>query len=151
MKEQADSLLSIVRTLDKQMNNTSVILLFEVGDKAMLFPGDAQYENWMYALSKPRILERLKKVDLYKVGRHDGSLNATPKTLWKGFKKAYDTQKSGRLQTLLSTMEGVHGSKDRKTEVPRTSLLNALKDNSDLHNTEDVKPEELRESVTLDL
>lgn len=150
MKEQADSLLSIVRTLDKAMNNTSVILLFEVGGKAILFPGDAQYENWMYALSKPQIVARLKKVDLYKVGHH-GSLNATPKTLWNGFTRRSTSRQPGRLQSLLSTLDGVHGNKDRKTEVPRTSLLNALKDHSDLHNTEDFRPDELRRPVTLDL
>ena len=46
-----DQMLQIVRTLDKAMNNTSVILLFEFGDKSLLFPGDAQIENWEYALA----------------------------------------------------------------------------------------------------
>ena len=45
-----EQLLEIVRTLDDQMNNTSLILLFEVGNKRLLFPGDAQIENWNYAL-----------------------------------------------------------------------------------------------------
>ena len=44
-------MLGIVRTLDQAMNNTSVILLFEVGNKKLLFPGDAQIENWSYALN----------------------------------------------------------------------------------------------------
>jgi hypothetical protein len=148
MREQADSLLSIVRMLDKAMNNTSVILLFEVAGKLILFPGDAQFENWMYALGKPDIRKKLANVNLYKVGHH-GSLNATPKSLWNGFLTRSTSRKPGRLQTLLSTKVGVHGSADRKTEVPRTSLLNALKDNSDLHNTEDFAADELRESVTL--
>ena len=39
-----------MRTLDDQMNNTSLILLFEVFGKKLLFPGDAQIENWSYAL-----------------------------------------------------------------------------------------------------
>ncbi len=149
MREQADSLLSIVRMLDKAMNNTSVVLLFEVAGKLILFPGDAQYENWMYALGKPDIRKKLADVNLYKVGHH-GSLNATPKTLWNGFANKATSGKPGRLQTLLSTKEGVHGSPDRKTEVPRSSLLNALKDNSDLHNTEDFAADELRASVTMD-
>ncbi|UIF87980.1 hypothetical protein KAF44_22125 (plasmid) [Cupriavidus necator] len=38
-REQAENLLSIVRILDNQMNNTSVILLFEVNGKFVLFPG----------------------------------------------------------------------------------------------------------------
>ncbi len=150
MREEADSLLSIVRMLDKAINNTSVILLFEVAGKLILFPGDAQYENWMYALSKPEIKKRLADVNLYKVGHH-GSLNATPKTLWNGFARKSTTQKPGRLQTLLSTKTGVHGSVDRKTEVPRTTLLNALHENSDLTDTENFKPDELRKPVTLAL
>lgn len=150
MQEQANSLLSIVRMLDKAMNNTSVILLFEVAGSAILFPGDAQYENWMYALSKPAIRRRLAAVNLYKVGHH-GSLNATPKTLWNGFTKRGSGRKPDRLRTLLSTMKGVHGSPERKTEVPRTSLLNALEEKSDLTNTQAFKPEELRKVVTLAL
>ena len=117
MKEQADSLLSIVRMLDKAMNNTSVILLFEIGKTKILFPGDAQYENWMYALSKDSIKARLKDVRVYKVGHH-ASLNATPKTLWNGFARKGTASKDGRLQTLLSTKAGVHGSPDRTPKSP---------------------------------
>lgn len=42
---QAEMLYSIVTTLDRQMNNTSLILLLEAGGKNFLFPGDAQWEN----------------------------------------------------------------------------------------------------------
>ena len=150
MKEQGDSLLSIVRMLDKAMNNTSLILLFEVGDTSILFPGDAQYENWMYTLSKPALVERLARVNLYKVGHH-GSLNATPKTLWNAFTRKGAARTPGRLQTLLSTQQGVHGSTERRTEVPRSSLLRALGEHSDLTNTQEFAPDELRRAVTLPL
>ena len=50
-KSRGDQLLQIVRMLDKAMNNTSVILLFRVGKESLLFSGDAQIENWQYALS----------------------------------------------------------------------------------------------------
>src|SRR5262249_39876973 len=46
---RGEQLLGIVRALDKVMNNTSLILLFEVNKTRMLFPGDAQIENWSYA------------------------------------------------------------------------------------------------------
>src|SRR5215813_5489821 len=82
---RGEQLLQIVRTLDQEMNNTSVILLFQVGKKKLLFPGDAQKENWQYALSQKKYLKALRSVNLYKVGHH-GSLNATPKSLWKLFK-----------------------------------------------------------------
>ncbi len=69
---RGDQLLEIVRILDKQMNNTSVILLFEVGTKKLLFPGDAQLENWMYSLKEAKeasaVRKLLSKVDVYKVG-----------------------------------------------------------------------------------
>lgn len=147
-RERADSLLSIVRTLDEAMNNTSIILLFEVGGKSLLFPGDAQYENWMYALSKPSVLKKLSSVNLYKVGHH-GSLNATPKTLWKGFKQKGVASKTGRLRTLLSTQEGVHGTPSSNTEVPRRTLVNALVESSAVTSTLDYAPEELSRSVNL--
>lgn len=150
MREHAESLLSIVRTLDKAMNNTSVILLFEVNGKSFLFPGDAQYENWMYALSKESVTKKLAGVDLYKVGHH-GSLNATPKTLWNGFEQKGSSAKPERLRTLLSTKEGVHGREDRHTEVPRVSLVNALEQNSELVNTQEFHAEELSRAVKIQL
>jgi hypothetical protein len=60
-RSRGQQLLQIVRILDKAMNNTSVILLFEVGDQSILFPGDAQIENWEYALSDSAIVERLSR------------------------------------------------------------------------------------------
>jgi hypothetical protein len=137
---RGDQLLEIVRILDEQMNNTSVILLFEVGTKKLLFPGDAQLENWMYSLKEAKeaaaVKKLLSKVDVYKVGHH-GSLNATPKTLWNLFqKKDPDDHKKGRLQTIVSTMAGKHGSVDRGTEVPRSKLVQALKTDSTFATTQ---------------
>ncbi len=141
-RQLGNQLLGIVRILDKAMNNTSVILLFEVGGKKLLFPGDAQIENWAYALSEPKELPGVKKlladVDLYKVGHH-GSRNATPKTLWDGFKRKSSTQKAGRLTSVVSTMRGKHGDSEKHTEVPRKSLVEALSAESDFHTTEGVR------------
>jgi hypothetical protein len=137
---RGDQLLEIVRILDQQMNNTSVILLFEVGTKKLLFPGDAQLENWMYSLKEAKeaaaVRKLLSKVDVYKVGHH-GSLNATPKTLWNLFqKKSPDEHKKERLRSIVSTMTGKHGSVDRGTEVPRTKLVQALKTESTFATTQ---------------
>lgn len=133
-----EQLLQIVRVLDDQMNNTSLILLFEVGGKKLLFPGDAQLENWSYALedapSAAATRKLLADVDLYKVGHH-GSRNATPKKLlWEAFKNRGKAN-GGRLQTLLSTLPGKHGKAERHTEVPRRTLLEALEAETDLKNT----------------
>ena len=131
---RGDQMLSIVRALDKVLNNTSLILLFEVNGRKLLFPSDAQIENWSYALSKQEVRRLLSTVDVYKVGHH-GSRNATPKTLWNAFTNRSTTKNNNRLKTFMSTMPGKHGKAVSKTEVPRKSLLTALMNESELHST----------------
>jgi hypothetical protein len=140
---RSEEMLALVRILDSVLNNTSLILLFEVAGTRLLFPGDAQIENWSYALFGARnhkaIRERLAGAHFYKVGHH-GSLNATPKTLWHGFEhRSQDAQMAGRLATMVSTLSGKHGSVDRGTEVPRKVLLTELKEMSDLHDTQTLR------------
>jgi hypothetical protein len=140
-KMTGEQLLEIVRSLDQQMNNTSLILLFEVGGKKLLFPGDAQLENWSWALQEApdagKTQKLLADVDLYKVGHH-GSRNATPKTLlWDRFTKRGKGKQ--RMRTVMSTMPGKHGHANRKTEVPRKTLLRALETETTLVNTDDLK------------
>lgn len=132
---ELDRLYQIVRILDDAMNNTSLILLIRSGDKSFLFPGDAQFENWEYTLNNPEMMEKLSSVDVYKVGHH-GSLNATPKTLWKSFKKKGAANKKDRLTTLLSTLAHTHGHEDANTEVPRRTLVDQLASKSELRSTE---------------
>ena len=139
---RAEEMLAIVRILDSVLNNTSLILVFRVGDSDLLFPGDAQIENWSYALftakDKDAIRKRLASARFYKVGHH-GSLNATPKTLWNSFEHRSTTARPERLVTMVSTLAGKHGSGDRGTEVPRKVLLDELMRMSDLHNTQSLK------------
>ena len=148
----AEQLLEIVRVLDDQMNNTSLILLFEVGKKKLLFPGDAQIENWSWALQDAPDHQETRKllaeVDFYKVGHH-GSRNATPKTLWEGFVKRGSAKE---LKTALSTLKGKHGTAAKKTEVPRKTLLDALAKETDLVNTEELgiaANKELCQTITI--
>ena len=148
---RADQLLGIVRILDKAMNNTSVILLLEVGDKKLLFPGDAQIENWEYVLKfersnknnedeRQKYLALLRDTTLYKVGHH-GSRNATPKTLWNNFK--YKTpndiaeDKKKPFVSVVSTMEGKHGETE-ETKVPRQTLVDELSKHSQYRTTQDI-------------
>ncbi|MCA9488367.1 MAG: hypothetical protein KC621_00545 [Myxococcales bacterium] len=130
----AQEMLGILRSLDKAMNNTSLILVFQVGKHQWLFPGDAQIENWSFALSDPETRAMLERTTFYKVGHH-GSLNATPSSLWKSFERRGADE--GRLVTALSTLKGVHGSVQRRTEVPRRRLVDALRHESVLHRTDD--------------
>jgi hypothetical protein len=135
---RAEQLLGLVRILDKALNNTSVIMLFEVGDEKLLFSGDAQIENWEYALSKPEVRKVLRDTTLYKVGHH-GSRNATPKTLWNDFRKrSTDEKNSDRLKTVVSTLEGKHGHTPQ-TAVPRQTLVNELEKLSEYHTTQKIK------------
>jgi hypothetical protein len=139
---RAEEMLAIVRTLDGVLNNTSLILLFHVGETRLLFPGDAQIENWSYALftadRQEEIREQLADVRFYKVGHH-GSLNATPKTLWNAFTRASETEGPDRLATFVSTLAGKHGSKSRGTEVPRRTLIKELELKSNLGNTQKIR------------
>jgi len=145
-------LFELVRALDKQMNNTSLILLFEVGRQKLLFPGDAQIENWSYILdqagNRPGLRKLLTGVTLYKVGHH-GSRNATPKSLWSTFANRGPRGRKHRLITVVSTMEHKHGDPEKNTEVPRRTLVEALKTQSDYHSTQDFK-EGLCETISLD-
>jgi hypothetical protein len=141
--------LSLVRALDKQMNNTSVILLVKAGSKSMLFPGDAQIENWRYALQS-EFAPLLDDVDLYKVGHH-GSLNATPKSLWNRFAKRGPKSMKNRMTSVLSTRQGKHGNKDKNTEVPRRSLVTELDAKSNLVSTETLADHALYKEVRITL
>jgi hypothetical protein len=141
---RVEQLLGVVRALDSALNNTSLILMFEIGGKKLLFPGDAQIENWQYVLAKAakdtnegrELRELLSQVDLYKVGHH-GSLNATPKTLWGMFaKRSVSKSDPDRMHSVVSTMGGVHGRTSQHTEVPRQTLMRALKAQTNLHSTQ---------------
>jgi hypothetical protein len=126
IKQQLGSLQRIVRTVDDALNNTSLILLIDAGDKRLLLPGDAQIENWSWALmhapEAAEYRELLAGVDLYKVGHH-GSRNATPKSLFQLWQE--EPAREHPMVGLLSTMPNVHGRSDA-TAVPRSALVEAL-------------------------
>lgn len=147
---QEDELLALLRSMDDELNNTSLILLFEIGGKKLLFPGDAQWENWEYALSKDSVRKLLADTNLYKVGHH-GSLNATPKTMWNLLKNKGPASKKGRLETVLSTCPNKHGTEKNNSEVPRKPLLNVLREQSDLYNTDDLPSDLLYAETRLEI
>lgn len=126
----SSQLLEFVRSVDKAINNTSIILLFECNGKKLLFSGDAQLENWLYVLKQDEIKELLKDVDVYKIGHH-GSTNATPQTLWKLFRKKKSLVGDKKsLRSINSTMpEHHHG-------VPRESLVEEFKSETTYFTTE---------------
>lgn len=127
----------LVRDLDDALNNTSLILLLEVGGLSLLFPGDAQIENWQYTLDRakkqPALAKKLAGIDLYKVGHH-GSRNATPKSLHALW---LNRPKKPAFTALMSTRPGVHGESEL-TEVPRATLVEALQGLGALYSTDDL-------------
>jgi len=137
-KHQTHSLTRLVRDLDDAMNNTSLILLLEVGNLSMLFPGDAQIENWQFTLDKladdHALSAKLAGIDLYKVGHH-GSRNATPRSLHALWTKR--PAGAPPMTALMSTKPGVHGH-STQTKVPRQTLVNALKEVATLFSTDDL-------------
>jgi beta-lactamase superfamily II metal-dependent hydrolase len=138
-------LLQFVRDVDNAINNTSVILLMECGKEKLLFSGDAQIENWQYALNKSSVQDLLKDVTVYKVGHH-GSTNATPKTLWGLFenKKSIAGTKE-KLMSINSTLSGHHSG------VPRESLINSLENESTYFSTETLEKEKIYNEITINI
>jgi hypothetical protein len=137
-RQQVGSLMRVVRTVDDALNNTSLILLVDVGDRRLLLPGDAQIENWSWPLfgdDAERNRALLAGVDLYKVGHH-GSRNATPKSLFRLWEEAGDPRRP--MTALLSTMPDVHGESEA-TAVPRTTLTTALERRMRLVRTDDLE------------
>jgi hypothetical protein len=136
-KQRSLSAARLVRDLDDALNNTSVILLLEIGGLSLLFPGDAQIENWRHTLDQladdARLRDRLAHIDLYKVGHH-GSRNATPRSLHALWKTR--PAELPRLAAVMSTRQGVHGEGDGA--VPQAQLVAALREVADLYSTDDL-------------
>jgi hypothetical protein len=86
--------------LDADINNTSLILLFRIGDEYLLFPGDAQWGPWELALGDAEAVELLEKVTFLKVSHHSIH-NGTPASLLRdiiGKNNAHD----GVVQAMVS-------------------------------------------------
>jgi beta-lactamase superfamily II metal-dependent hydrolase len=125
---QPDALAAAADKLDGTLNNQSLVVLFTCDGKKLLFVGDAQWGNWAYWLygkavtgSDPGISDRAKEIlgaiDFYKVGHH-GSTNATPIPVVDALNQ--------QCAAMCSTATGAYGSEAKKTEVPRTALMEAL-------------------------
>jgi hypothetical protein len=125
---QPDALAAAADKLDGTLNNQSLVVLFTCNGKKLLFVGDAQWGNWAYWLygkavtgSDPGISDRAKEIlgaiDFYKVGHH-GSTNATPIPVVDALNQ--------QCAAMCSTATGAYGSEAKKTEVPRTALMEAL-------------------------
>lgn len=77
-KKADEDPFAVAVQLDKAVNGTSLLLMFEMGRAHLLFPGDAQWGTWQNALADSEFKELLRKTNFLKVGHH-GSHNATPR------------------------------------------------------------------------
>jgi beta-lactamase superfamily II metal-dependent hydrolase len=127
---QPDVLGAAADKLDGTLNNQSLVVLFTCQGKKLLFVGDAQWGNWAYWLygkavtgADPGITGRAKEIlgsiDFYKVGHH-GSTNANPIPAVGAINVS--------CASMCSTATGAYGSPAKKTEVPRTALMDALEE-----------------------
>lgn len=86
--------------LDADINNTSLILVFKVGDEYLLFPGDAQWGPWEKIFADADAIELLKKVTFLKVGHHS-SHNASPAQLMRDF-LGIENKRNGKVFGMIS-------------------------------------------------
>jgi beta-lactamase superfamily II metal-dependent hydrolase len=98
-------------SLDKLLNNTSIVALFSWAGKQMLFPGDAQYGDWAYWYKKTGA-QVLSDICFYKVAHH-GSMNATPKG-------ALEEMPKGKFGAMASTQSTPWPS------IPEPALMKAI-------------------------
>ncbi len=104
--------LNVATSLDKAVNGTSLMLVFKIGSKHLLFPGDAQWGTWQSALKNADARALMERAVFYKVGHH-GSHNATPP-------EYVEHVMGAEIHSMCSTKPGSYN------EVPREPLLSAL-------------------------
>jgi beta-lactamase superfamily II metal-dependent hydrolase len=102
LEDVADAdLFGIAVALEKAVNGTSLVLLLELGDAFLLFPGDAQWGTWKAILDDPTRAALVEQTTFWKVGHH-GSHNATPKRFVEGLAQKTGGDAAG-LWAMVST------------------------------------------------
>lgn len=131
---QPDVLAAAAETIDGTLNNQSLVVLFTCQGKKLLFVGDAQWGNWAYWLygkpvkgKDPGISDEARRIlasiDFYKVGHH-GSTNATPIPAVSAMPDRCVAMCS--TETGFPSKKRTYGRIDKKTEIPRIALMEAL-------------------------
>lgn len=102
---------ALALALDQVLNNTSLVILFQFGQQALLFPGDALWGNWQSWLDKSGN-DVLSNVTFYKVAHH-GSVSATPRA-------ALEAMQNRKFVAMASTQSKPWPS------IPAPKLVSAL-------------------------
>ena len=127
-----ESLSTLALRLDAHINNTSLVLAFELpkSRKVLLFPGDAQAGNWKSwaAPETPMkfeddkhasVSDLLRRTAFYKVSHH-GSHNATP--------RAYGLELMDNLERAFVPVDHQIALRARYGEMPLENIMNALRE-----------------------
>lgn len=121
LKEMGDDCEGLAAAFDRAVNNTSLVLLLQIGRVFMLFCGDAQWGTWKEALDDREWQRLLRKTRLLKVGHH-GSHNASPVDL---IERALQPEEDPELPRFaLVPVRPV----ERWKNIPRKPLLDRLKE-----------------------
>lgn len=114
-----DSDLEAAADADRAVNNTSLMLIFEINRTTrLLFSGDAEWRTWRRVLADAAWQTLLRGVTFYKVGHH-ASRNATPRT----FVEQYLDKDAADPWVMVPT----HRLPSRPTwDVPREKLVKKL-------------------------
>jgi hypothetical protein len=132
--------LALAVSLEKSVNGTSLMLMFEYGDQMLLFPGDAQWGTWDRALADPKKKRLLAATTFVKVGHH-GSHNATPRRFVDEV-----------MQDVGAAFVSVAPTNIKSwSQIPRLPLLKALQSHCDAVIRSDRYDRSVRESRSPDL
>ncbi len=112
LEDLGDAAADLALAVNRIVNNTSLVLLFEFRGQKLLFAGDAQWGNWRSWLDREDSSGLLSQVSFLKVAHH-GSHNATPRRVVEGLK-------AGRCVAMVSTQNHPWPS------IPQEALLTAL-------------------------
>jgi len=107
-----DDLGAIAAAVDRFLNGESLVLLIELGEARLLFPGDAEVGTWTKILDTPAARALAGKATFLKFGHH-GSHNATPLSFLR------DEVAPG-IPAMMSTQEG---SGAWRKHIPLPELL----------------------------
>ncbi|HKR64081.1 MAG TPA: MBL fold metallo-hydrolase [Thermoanaerobaculia bacterium] len=117
VRQLAIPLQALALSVDNYLNNTSLSLLLQFGGKTLLFPGDAQWGNWLSWQDSWSSI--LGDISFYKVGHH-GSHNATPHEALKLM-----TKKGVAAMASTDTVDSFNRG---QFHVPYPKLVTAVKD-----------------------
>lgn len=109
-----ESITALSAAIDNAINNTSLVIMIEVGKAFLLFCADAQWGNWQAILAEPHWREMLGNTTFLKVGHH-ASHNASPVTL-------INSLLPKGIPAMVSVETKVHNN------VPYTELIDAFEE-----------------------